>query len=224
MNRLDMTMTIGESVIEYPALSGVFMTYGVDYCCGGDRSIEEAIRDSKAERNEVVEALEIKLTSLVESGETTVKLNELTNDQLIDNIINKHHTYLRKTLQELGSNLFKLIEVHGGTHPELFEVHHIVGLLRIDLEQHLIKEEKQLFPLIRANSIEGVRKVIEELESEHDVAGDILKKLTVVTDHFTLPEDACATFTLTYNMLQQLQTDMYEHVHKENSVLFKRFE
>lgn len=224
MDRIDLKMTIGDSVIQYPALSGVYMNYGVDYCCGGDRSIEEAISDSKAKREEVVGALEAKLASIVKTGESTTKLNELNNNQLIDNIINKHHAYLRKILPELGINLFKLIEVHGGNHPELFEIHHLVGLLRVELEQHLVKEEKQLFPLIRVNSVERVRELINELEDEHDAAGEILKKLTVVTDHFSLPEDACTTYAITYKMLQELQTDMYEHVHKENSVLFKRFE
>lgn len=224
MDRIDLMMTIGDSVIQYPALSGIYMNYGVDYCCGGDRSIEEAISDSKAKREEVVGALEAKLASSVETGESTVKLNELNNNQLIDNIINKHHAYLRKNLPELGINLFKLIEVHGGNHPELFEIHHLVGQLRIELEQHLVKEEKQLFPLIRVNNVERVRELINELENEHDAAGDILKKLTVVTDHFSLPKDACTTYVITYKMLQELQTDMYEHVHKENSVLFKRFE
>ncbi len=224
MDRIDLKMTIGDSVIQYPALSGVYMNYGVDYCCGGDRSIEVAISDSKAKREDIVGALEAKLASIVETGESTVKLNELNNNQLIDNIINKHHAYLRKNLPELGINLFKLIEVHGGNHTELFEIHHLVGLLRIELEQHLVKEEKQLFPLIRVNSVERVRELINELENEHDAAGDILKKLTVVTDHFSLPEDACTTYAITYKMLQELQTDMYEHVHKENSVLFKRFE
>ena len=224
MDRIDLKMTIGDSVIQYPALSGVYMNYGVDYCCGGDRSIEEAISDSKVKREEVVGALEAKLASVVEMGESTIKLNELNNNQLIDNIINKHHAYLRKILPELGINLFKLIEVHGGNHPELFEIHHLVGLLRVELEQHLVKEEKKLFPLIRVNSVERVRELINELEDEHDAAGEILKKLTVVTDHFSLPEDACTTYAITYKMLQELQTDMYEHVHKENSVLFKRFE
>lgn len=223
MNKINLKMAIGESVILYPALSGVFMNYGVDYCCGGDRSIEEAIGDSQAQRNEVVEALESKMISIDQLGETTVKLNELSNGQLIDNIIDRHHAYLRKILPDLGLNLFRLIEVHGGNHPELFEIHHMVGQLRIELEQHLVKEEKQLFPMIRANKFEKVRELIMELENEHDAAGDILKKLTVVTDHFTLPEDACTTYAVTYKMLQQFQTDMYEHVHKENSVLFKRF-
>lgn len=224
MNKLDTKMTIGDSVIQFPALSGVYMNYGVDYCCGGDRSIDEAIRDSSSKRDEVVSALEEKLVSIDQMGETTIKLNELSNNQLIDNIIERHHGYLRKTLPELGINLFKLIEVHGGNHPELFEIHHMIGLLRIELEQHLVKEEKRLFPLIRSNSFEKVRELIDELENEHDAAGDILKKLTVVTDHFTLPKDACSTYTLTYKRLQELQADMYEHVHKENSVLFKRFE
>lgn len=98
-----------------------------------------------------------------------------------------------------------------------------MGTLRTELEEHLVKEERQLFPLIHEGRYKEAVLLIETLEKEHDVAGDILKQLTSVTDHFKLPEDACNTYKLTYKLLQQLQLDMYQHVHKENSVLFKRF-
>jgi len=224
MNKIDLNMKIGDSVTIFPALSGIYMNYGVDFCCGGDRSIEEALKDSNIDRDIIISAIDKKLASLEEAGETTIKLNEQTNEQLIENIIHTHHAYLRRILPELGINLFKLIEVHGHNHPELFDVHHLVGLLRIDLEEHLIKEEKQLFPKIRINDVDEVRSLIRKLEDEHDSAGDVLKRLTVVTDHFKLPEDACTTYAITYKQLQQLQEDMYQHVHKENNVLFERFE
>lgn len=221
--KLDLNMTIGESVTKYPSLAGVYMTYGVDYCCGGDRTVEEAIKDSKTDSQRIIKALDEKLKTLENQGESTIQLSELASAQLIDNIVNKHHTFLRQVLPELSHYLFKLIEVHGQNHPELFEVHHLVGVLRLDLEAHLVKEEKQLFPAIIRNDRKAVAQLIDMLEKEHEVAGDVLKQLTVVTNHFDLPQDACKTYQVTYKLLQQLQVDMYEHVHKENSVLFKRF-
>jgi regulator of cell morphogenesis and NO signaling len=224
MKKMDLNMTIGDSVTLIPALSGTYMKFGIDFCCGGDRSIEEALRDSKTEREIIIQAIKDKLASLEQTGETTVKLQELSNEEFVENIINTHHAFLRKILPELGISLFKLIEVHGQNHPELFEVHHLVGLLRTDLEEHLIKEEKELFPRMVANKTQEAKEWIDLLEKEHDVAGDVLKRLTVITDHFKLPEDACNTYRVTYQKLQQLQEDMYQHVHKENNILFKRFE
>lgn len=223
MNKIDLRMSIGDSVTRYPNLSGIYMSYGVDFCCGGHRSIGQALNDSKVDANTIIQAIEDKLDELEKSGETTTKLNELSNEALIDNIVNKHHSYLREVLPGLGASLFKLMEVHGHNHPELFEIHHLVGMLRVDLEAHLIKEEKQLFPLIAEGNSEAISDLIEKLEGEHDGAGDILKQLTEITDHFKLPEDACTTYILTYRQLQELQEDMYQHVHKENNVLFKRF-
>lgn len=223
MKTIDMNMAIGDSVTECPGLTGVYMAYGVDFCCGGDRSIEEALKDSDTGSEIIMEALNNRLAKLESEGESTQKLSGLSNTQLVDNIIDTHHRYLRQVLPDLGMKLFKLIEVHGDNHPELFDIHQMVGHLRIELEAHLVKEEKQLFPLIVKGEAAGVVKLIKELEEEHDAAGDILKKLTVVTDHFKLPQDACRTYQVTFNQLQQLQEDMYQHVHKENNVLFKRF-
>lgn len=221
--KLNLSMSIGDSVTNYPALAGVYMEYGIDYCCGGDREISEAIKDSVASSEEVINSLNDKLIVIEKSGESELQLSELTNSQLIDNIVEKHHAYLREVLPELSIYLFKLIEVHGQSHSELFKVHNLMGTLRTELEEHLVKEERQLFPLIHEGRYKEAVLLIETLEKEHDVAGDILKQLTSVTDHFKLPEDACNTYKLTYKLLQQLQLDMYQHVHKENSVLFKRF-
>lgn len=223
MKNFDMNMSIGDSVTLYPVLSGVYMQYGIDFCCGGERTVATALDDTKEKQEVVLKAIEETLIALEASGESTRKLSEMTNQELIDNIVHNHHGYLRRILPELGIKLFKLIEVHGQSHPELFEVHHLVGMLRIELEAHLVKEEQQLFPLILDGDTTKVEKLIYELEKEHDAAGDILKRLTVITDHFKVPKDGCATYSVTYGDLQQLQADMYQHAHKENNVLFQRF-
>lgn len=223
MKNFDINMSIGDSVTLYPILSGVYMDYGIDFCCGGERTVATALGDAKEKQEVVLKTIEETLIALEASGESTRKLSEMTNQELIDNIIHNHHGYLRRILPELGINLFKLIEAHGQKHPELFEVHHLVGLLRIDLEAHLVKEEQELFPLILDGEIDKVEALIRELEDEHDGAGDVLKRLTVITDHFSVPEDGCTTYALTYQALQTLQADMYQHVHKENNVLFQRF-
>lgn len=217
-------LSIGEVVTKHPELVKVFMDYNVDFCCGGDRTVSEAIEKDTDE----VEALEVAADKAIEQaklfavGGTQKSLDAFTNEELIDRIVNTHHRYLRETLPRLSELLFKILGVHGEHHPELFEIHRIFGGLKTELEGHLIKEEKQLFPQILKGS-KDVAQLIKTLEDEHDGAGEALHALTDLTNHFTLPSDACVTYGATYDLLKALTADMYMHVHTENNVLFKRF-
>lgn len=216
--------SIGEVVTLHPELVKVFMDFGVDFCCGGDRNVIEAIEKDTDEREALIGEAEkaIEAASLFEVDGEKVTLDTLTTEQLITRIINNHHKFLRMTLPRLSDLMFKILDVHGDRHPELFEIHKIFGGLKTELEGHMIKEERQLFPkLLEGGS--NLRSLIEELEAEHDVAGDALHELTDLTNHFTVPSDACSTYGATYGMLKDLVVDMYMHVHTENNVLFKRF-
>ncbi len=223
MNNFNLEMNIGDSITEHPGLAPTYMKYHVDFCCGGHRTIEEAIKDAKADVEIVFKALNERLLEIESEGASTQKLSELTNAQIIDRILENHHKYLREELPVISELLFKLIDVHGDKHPELFEVHALFGALKLELEAHLVKEERQLFPQIELGNIESVKTVIKSLEDEHDAAGDAIHKLAEITDHYALPEDACYTYKLTYSKLEQLESDMYQHVHTENNVLFRRF-
>lgn len=226
MNKLDLNQTIGDSVTLHPELVRVYMDYGVDFCCGGDRTVGEAIeRDTDADQLEqlVREAEKVmEEASQIHVGSGTKKLSDFSTDQLIQKIVTEHHHYLRGELPILSELIFKILQVHGESHPELFEIHKLYGGLKTELESHMVKEEVLLFPKLQANDT-NCRELIEELEAEHDGAGDALHQLTDLTNHFTLPEDACPTYELVYEKLKTLVADMYMHVHSENNVLFKRF-
>lgn len=218
------SLSIGDVVTQHPELVGVFMKYKVDFCCGGDRNVIEAIQKDTDELDELIGDAEIAMEAALnfQMEGKSIPLSEFSNEQLIDRILTTHHRYLKETLPKLSELMFKILGVHGEHHPELFDIHKIFGTLKTELEGHLVKEEKQLFPRIIAGGSD-VRALIEELEAEHVGAGDALHELTDLTDHFTVPSDACTTYGLTYKMLQELVTDMYMHVHTENNVLFKRF-
>lgn len=215
--------TIGQVVTEHPELVKVFMAYEVDFCCGGDRSLEEAvIRDTddvEALKAAVSETLATALQ--VQEGGKSRLLSTLSDAELIDRIITTHHAYLKETLPELSKLIFKLLGVHGESHPELYDVHRVFGALKNELESHLVKEEVKLFPAMLRRDDDLV-ELISTLEAEHDGAGDALHELTEITDHFKVPSDGCKTYALTYEMLKELVSDMYLHVHTENNILFKR--
>lgn len=223
MNKLDLNQTIGESVNKNPELVKVYMDYGVDFCCGGDRTVKEAIaRDTKEVKELIIDAQKaMEETSLSVGKSDGKKLSDLSNEQLIDKILTDHHHYLKDELPVISKLMFKILMVHGSKHPELFEIHKLFGSLKTEIEGHLVKEEIFLFPGIKENT-PNIEKLIEELEAEHDNAGEALHKITDLTNHFNLPEDACATYETVYRKLKILVSNMYMHVHSENNILFKR--
>lgn len=146
----------------------------------------------------------------------------------MENIVDTHHDYTKRELKEIDALLSKILKVHFGHHgEELLKVHRLFGLLKIELEEHLIKEEENLFPLMKEYEVtkdENVKreidKFIKEIEDEHDKAGDILKELEKITRDFKAPEDACTSYRLTYDKIHSLEKDLFIHIYKENSVLF----
>lgn len=210
---------IGTLVAEFPGAAAILNTYRVDYCCGGERPLKEAALDGPLapeallqELNTAWETFRIEETQYEDWARSTP-------EKLVDHIIAVHHSFLKKNLPVIGELLFKVLQVHGPHHPELFEVHQLFGGLRQELEAHLVKEEAFLFPAIAAG--EGTAALIEELEAEHEGAGDALKTLREVTDHHQAPADGCASFRELYRLLSALEQDMYTHVHLENNILFK---
>jgi regulator of cell morphogenesis and NO signaling len=59
--------------------------------------------------------------------------------------------------------------------------------------------------------------------SEHDDQGAKLRQMEAMTDDFTPPAEACATWRALYVGARRLADDMMEHIHTENNVLFPRF-
>lgn len=218
---------IGDIVTIFPGASDIFYNYNVDFCCGGNRPLKEAIVAQNLDEqkllndlNQAYEAFDVKNNEFVDwAKETPGKLADYT--------VNKHHAYLNEVLPMLGDYTLKILKVHGKNHGELYKVHKLFNNLRSELEQHLVKEENLVFPLIKEyekdKSPETKKRMIEmidELEAEHTAAGDILKELREVTDHYALPADACKTFEMTYQKLKELEGDLFQHIHLENNILF----
>lgn len=210
---------VGAIVAEFPGASGILSSHYVDFCCGGERPLSEAAEDGKmdpqvllAELNAAWQAFSIETSQY----EDWVRADP---EKLVRHIVDTHHSFLRKNLPLTGELLFKVLRVHSLHHPELFKVHQIFGNLRRELEAHLVKEETILFPAI-GSGVE-TKQIIEELEVEHVGAGDALKLLREVTDHYTVPQDGCTSFKEMYRLLQALEQDTFIHVHLENNILFK---
>lgn len=221
--------SIGVIAKNFPKSMEVFKDYNIDFCCGGNRPLIEAIKGLNLNEVEVMNKLEEAYNKTMNLENEEVDYTKLSYSDLIDHIVNTHHAYLQVELPKIGELVNKILRVHGQGHSELTRVHKLFSNLRMELEQHLIKEETTEFPAIKeyekTQSKELLDKIvgtIKELEEEHEGAGDILKELRRITNGFTAPEDGCNTYRLTYNKLQELESDTFKHIHLENNILFPR--
>lgn len=211
---------LGNIVTKIPKASEVFNAYKLDYCCGGYQTIEQACKEANVD----VDKLLIKLNKLkkeVEQLGTKHDFENMNNSDLIEYIVNVHHSYLNEHLPLISEISNNVLRVHGSNHAELFDVHKLFHSLKSELEQHLIKEEVSLFPSMEEN--DDNKKLVNQIEDEHEVAGGILKELRLVTQNYSVPQDGCNSYKKLYSELEKLEKDIFSHIHLENNILHKRF-
>ncbi|WP_449539444.1 iron-sulfur cluster repair di-iron protein [Ferdinandcohnia sp. Marseille-Q9671] len=220
---------IGEIVTEFPKAGDLFKSYRIDFCCGGNRPLKEALEERNLSKDEVLARLNALYLETKDLNEKTIDWKSASYSELIDHIINKHHRYLNEELPQLSPYVTKVLRVHGGNHPHLVRVHSLFNQLKVELEQHTIKEEAESFPLIVTFEKEPteenhilVKKHVEELEDDHDEAGKIIKEIRDITNDFQPPIGACGTYRLVYQRLEALEADLFQHIHLENNILFPR--
>lgn len=212
--------TLGDLVAANPAATRVLERHGLDYCCGGRRSLADACADAGLDPA----AIHAEIDAVATPPGAWMQLDPAA---LARHIVDTHHRYLHEELPLLDALAEKVLTVHGSRHPELVEVRRLVGEIRSDLEPHLLKEERVLFPAIEALA-GGQREFgfgsfanpIRMMELEHDRAGGLLEDLRRATTGHSVPPDACASYRSLYERLAFLEVDTHEHIHKENNVLF----
>jgi regulator of cell morphogenesis and NO signaling len=223
--------TVGQLVAQRPARSRVFEGLGIDYCCGGKKTLAEVCERKGLDGLTVLGMLTALDASEAGSTPGAVHALAMTMGELADHIEQTHHAYLKRELPRLEAMVGKVAKVHGGRYGWMLDVQRVFGGFKEELEAHMMKEERILFPLVRAmeagadaaqGHCESVVNPIRVMEMEHDHAGDALAEMRRLTDGFTPPTDACNTFLATLDGLKALEADMHQHVHKENSILFPR--
>lgn len=227
----DGTETIGEIVAEFHGASNLLKEYRIDFCCGGDRTLSTVLMQQAIDQAAFLGLLNEAYRNAMQQKDPNVDWRTVTYNELIDHVIYNHHAYLNKELPLLRDFVTKILRVHGAEHPELVTLHKKFHDLKTELEQHLISEEVIVFPKIREYEQTGSEAAlgkaiaaIHELEAEHEHAGDLLKEMRAITNDYTLPEGACRTYTLTFQKLEALEADLFEHIHLENNIMFPRLE
>lgn len=227
---LSKAMSVGQMVAQRPLRACVLEQYGIDYCCGGKDTLEDACRTKGLKVEEILEKLSAADSKGVQSGAPNWNTASLKN--LIDHIISTYHQPLREELSRVAKLAAKVSRVHGDNHPEMIEVLNIFNRFKAQLELHMQKEEMVLFPGIASMEATGSPQIfgcgggiehpIEVMNQEHDDAGEALCAMRRLTHDYTPPDDACSSFKVLLYSLAQIESEMHQHVHKENNILFPR--
>ena len=224
--------TIGEIVAHDFRTAAVFSKHGIDFCCKGQRSIDEVCQKNNLNPAHLSQELNDVMSN---KGGESIDFKTWPLDLLADYVEKKHHRYVEEKTPTLIQFLNKLCKVHGGTHPELFEITALFTSSAQDLAAHMKKEELILFPFIRKMAeaksqnrdlatphFGTVENPIAMMQDEHLTEGERFVKIAALTNNYTPPSDACNTYKVTYSMLQEFEQDLHKHIHLENNILFPK--
>ena len=227
------TQTVAEIARQYPAAIPVFEALGIDYCCGGTRSLEDACARKNVSLNLVLSDLSSALVAQPTKDEQHGRTSPLAD--LSAYIVEQHHAYAKRELPRLTALANKVQSRHGHAHPELQQIRELVEAMSSEMGTHMLKEEQVLFPRLRV--VEESAKAgmtpppalfgalinpIRHMMGDHDDTGELLESIRSLTHNYQLPEKACMSYQALYQGLEALEKNLHQHIHLENNILFPR--
>lgn len=227
--QLGLSSTLAQIASAMPHAIPLLESNKLDFCCGGDTPLSLACKQKGLDPKQLLRAILDQELALPSNGQ--VDPASMTMTQLADHIEETHHRLTRETLGRLVEMMPRLIGAHGESHPELEELGACIAAFADDLEDHMVREERVLFPwlrrLERKSEIQGgppwsVRRPIDCMIHDHDSAGEMLERMRTLTGDYRVPGDGCGTYRVCMSLLESLERDTHIHIHKENNILFPR--
>jgi len=223
---------VNEIALSNPGARHILEDAGIDYCCGGGKSLEEACLKANVSAEQLLWQLRQNAEKSSPEG------SEWQNAPLADltkHIREQHHQYVRNSIPRLRALLARIREKHGERHRELGEIEKLFGDVAREMLMHMQKEEQILFPFIdaleRSASGKGtieppffqtVKNPIYSMMKEHDSAGEVVRQIRALSAGYRPPDDACTSYQATYQGLEEFERDLHLHVHLENNILSPR--
>ncbi|MCE5812785.1 iron-sulfur cluster repair di-iron protein ScdA [Staphylococcus pseudintermedius] len=214
---------VADIVTHYPKTADVFRKRGIDFCCGGQISLEEAVSNHpKLSLTPLIQELE---DASQQQGEG-MQPQYLSVPSLIQYIQARYHDTLREEFKQLTPYVTKLSRVHGPNHPNLVTLKSTFDAFKSAMLTHTDEEDQNAFPkLVRSangETVEDIDAVVQSLVDDHDEAGALLQQMRELTHDFQPPAEACGTWRLVYDRIAHLERETHAHVHLENHVLFPK--
>lgn len=224
--------TIGKIVAEDYRTAKVFEGHGIDFCCGGNTALRTICKEKEIDIALLTQELEAVKNKPVERSQD---FSSWELSFLADYIVNVHHNYLKENMDKIDEYTGKIADVHGSNHPEVVKIAVIFSKIVINLKAHLKEEEETFFPALKrvdANKkastkpaekdVEIMQESLKNLVAEHEEIGDAVHDIHRLASGYTIPDDVCNTFALTYRKLKEFEEDLHKHVHLENNILFPK--
>lgn len=218
MTDLLLDTSLGQLACDIPGATMVLRRHQLDFCCGGQQLLGEALR----QRGQDPEALLGELQALQADPPQAIDWRQVPLAELIEHILTRFHDRHRRQLPELIRLARRVEQVHGGRPgcPDGLADH--LENMHQELESHMLKEEQILFPMLQQGMGAQAGGPIAVMRFEHDQHAEGLAELAVLTDDINPPANACNTWRALYTGLQELRDDLMQHIHLENNVLFPR--
>lgn len=230
--KINEDITIGEVVAKDYRTASVFESFGIDFCCKGNRTIGEVCEARDIDTKDLVGDINAVLT---EDKEENIDYNTWGLDKLTTHIEQKHHKYVEQQTPIIKGYLDKICEAHGHNHPELFEVQKLFNISAGEFVMHMRREELMLFPFIKKmvnaeTNNEKIKKArfgtvedsIQNMMNEHVDEGERFERINEITENYKLPDDACGTYKVCFGYLKEFEEDLHLHIHLENNILFPK--
>lgn len=227
------TQSIREIVKTHPSATKIFQRFDIDLCSQADNTLEGACAELQLSVDQVLEKLSDAESE--ESGATACDPANLSLSRLIQQIVRVHHHNVRLELPRLAEMACKVAAKRGDRAPELERIAELLEKLHAEMLAHIQKEEQVLFPFIAQMDqdfivtyppahacFRSVSFPIFMMEQEHESANRIMEELRNLTRGFEPPEWGCITHIALFAGIRECESDLKQHVHLENDVLFAR--
>lgn len=214
---------VPEIVTDIPLSADIFRKYGIDFCCGGNISINEAVKNKKVDAETLID----EINELPNHDQGNINVKYLDAPSLIQYIQSRYHETMREEFKNLSPYVTKVAKVHGPNHPFLIQLQDLYRQYRDGMLEHMAQEDEHDFPalikLSRGEQVDHSSDIIQSLVDDHTQTGQLLEDMRELTNQYQPPSEACQTWRLVYHRLENLERETHEHVHLENHVLFNKF-
>lgn len=214
---------VAEIVTDIPLSADIFRKYGIDFCCGGNISINEAVKNKKVDAETLID----EINELPNHDQGNINVKYLDAPSLIQYIQSRYHETIREEFKNLSPYVTKIAKVHGPNHPFLIQLQDLYRQYRDGMLEHMAQEDEHDFPalikLSRGEQVDHSSDIIQSLVDDHTQTGQLLEDMRELTSQYQPPSEACQTWRLVYHRLENLERETHEHVHLENHVLFNKF-
>lgn len=228
MKKITLQSTIEEIMAGNPDTAEQFEKLGIDFCCGGKATLEVACVDRGLDPDSILDAL-THATSKDTLSTGWERATGMSPTELTEHIEAVHHAKLWAEMDRLDALSAKVVKAHGAHDPRLAQLREVFLDLAGSLSEHMIREEKILFPLIRRIDAVGgpalshcgsVANPIRAMEADHEEAMVAFLEMRQLADDFVPPPWACRTYAALLEGLEEMEADMGIHIREESELLF----